>query len=74
MGSGPQPASSACISLSYLVKCCVEGVLGGQPPGHRHRSWSLTLFTMAAFALTRHQAGAAESRVPEAPHAIRQSP
>jgi hypothetical protein len=33
MGSGPQPASSACISLSYLVKCCVEGVLGGHTPG-----------------------------------------
>jgi hypothetical protein len=74
MGSGPQPASSACISLSYLVKCCVD-VLGGHTPGAiATEAGSLTLFTMAAFALTRHQAGAAESRVPEAPHAIRQSP
>ena len=75
MGSGRQPASAACISLAYLVKCCVEGVLGGHTPwAITTEAGSLMLFSMAAFALTRHQAGAGESRVPEAPHAIRQSP
>ena len=30
MGSGRQPASAACISLAYEVKCRVEGVLGAE--------------------------------------------
>jgi hypothetical protein len=53
MGSGRQPASAACISLAYLVKCCVEGVLGGHTPwAITTEAGSLMLFSVAVFALT----------------------
>jgi hypothetical protein len=78
--AGPLSASLPVITVVNPLLAVLFGVVV-YDENLRHTPWaiateagSLMLFSMAAFALTRHQAGAGESRVPEAPHAIRQSP
>jgi hypothetical protein len=74
--AGPLSASLPAITVVNPLLAVLLGVVV-YDENLRHTPWaiateagSLMLFTVAAFALTRYQAAAAEPPVPDAPHAI----